>query len=230
MGTIPEVSEAVTPIKQSVKNINLGSNELITVDDKQKFDKLMFPYVKYPIHLQALNKLIDNDKSILPNVFRKQFITNFDDYIGDLSKYATDMNFDYKSFYELMKDLLIQKNQFLSVSNTYNMAENLGVGPDHIMSSFEKEEQLKKKQEVVNKTLIPDPVEEQQKKSELLEEYKADLNEKEFSNKQPLLINGIYEWLGEKKDLKYTVTEPLCNKKFELAKVIKQYLNIICRY
>ena len=32
--------------------------------------------------------------------------------------------------------------------------------------------------------------------------------------------------MGEKKDLKYTVTEPLCNKKFELAKVIKQYLNI----
>jgi hypothetical protein len=32
------------------------------------------------------------------------------------------------------------------------------------MSSFEKEEQLKKKQEVVNETLIPDPVEEQKKR------------------------------------------------------------------
>ena len=131
----------------------------------------MLTYLRNPITVQALNKLIDNDKSILSNVFRKQFINNFDDYVGDLNKYTTDMNFDYNSLYELMKDLLIQKNQFLSVTNTYNMAENLGVGPDHIISSFEKEEQLKKKQEVVNETLIPDPVEEQ-KKSELLEEHK----------------------------------------------------------
>ncbi len=162
LGTIPEAVET-TPIKQSVKNINLGSNEPISVDDKNRFNQLMSPYLKYPIHLQAFNNLIDNDKSILPNVFRKQFINNFDDYMGDLNKYATDMNFDYKSFYELMKDLLIQKNQFLSVTNTYNMADNLGVGPEHIMSSFEKEEQLKNKQKAVEETLQPDPVEEQKK-------------------------------------------------------------------
>ena len=52
------------------------------------------------------------------------------------------------------------------------------------------------------------------------------MNEKEFSVQKPNQINGIYEWLGEKKDSKYSVTEPLCNKKFELAKVIKKYLNI----
>ena len=52
------------------------------------------------------------------------------------------------------------------------MEENLGVGPDHIMSSFEKEEQLKNKQKAVEETLKPDSIEVQQKKSELLEKIK----------------------------------------------------------
>ncbi len=73
----------------------------------------MSPYVKYPIHLQALNNLIDNDKSILPNVFRKQFINNFDDYMGDLNKYVTDMDFDYKSFYQCSQILHFDSNSLL---------------------------------------------------------------------------------------------------------------------
>ena len=74
------------------------------------------------------------------------------------------MKYDYNTFYIFLKDLLIQKNQFLSVTNTYNMEENLGVGPNHIMSSFEKEEQLKNKQKAVEETLKPDSIEVQQKK------------------------------------------------------------------
>ena len=166
MGTTPEVSEVVeaAPIKQSVKNINLGSREPISVNDKNNFDQLMSTYLKNPKNLQALNKLIDDDKSILSDEFRKQFITNFDDYVGDLNKFVTDMKYDYNTFYIFLKDLLLQKNQFLLVTNTYNMAENLFVEPDHIKSSFEKEEQLKNKQKAVEETLKPYSIEVQQKK------------------------------------------------------------------
>ena len=50
LGTTPEVSEVVeaAPIKQSVNNINLGSREPISVNDKNNFDQLMSTYLKNP--------------------------------------------------------------------------------------------------------------------------------------------------------------------------------------
>ena len=147
MGTTPEVSEVVeaAPIKQSVKNINLGSREPISVNDKNKFDQLMSTYLKNPKNLQALNKLIDADKSILSDVFRKQFITNFDDYVGDLNKFVTDMKYDYNTFYIFLKDLLIQKNQFLLVTNTVNSEQNLGISPSDIPKQFGAMDKIQKK-------------------------------------------------------------------------------------
>ena len=60
-------------------------------------------------------------------------------------------------------------------------------------------------------------------KEDLSKEYKEDLNEKEFSNQKPLWLDEILSWIGEKKDSKYSVTDPICNTKFELSGVIKAY-------
>ena len=51
-------------------------------------------------------------------------------------------------------------------------------------------------------------------KEDLLKEYKEDLNVKEFSNQKPLWLDEIQSWISEKKDSKYSVTDPICSKKF----------------
>ena len=98
--------------------------------------------------------------------------------------------------------------------------ENLGISPDQILTQFEGERKIQEKNDAINKK--PDPVIELQDalmKEDLLKEYKEDLNVKEFSNQKPL-------WIGEKKDSKYSFTEPTCSKKFELSGIIKAYLGI----
>ena len=91
-----------------------------------------------------------------------------------------------------------------------------------------KEKKIQEKNDAINKK--PDPEIELQDalmKADLLIEYKEDLNEKEFSNQKPSWFNEIYSWLGDKiVDSKYSITDAICSKKFELSGVIKDYLNI----
>jgi hypothetical protein len=53
------------------------------------------------------------------------------------------------------------------------------------------------------------------------------MSDKDFAIQKPNLINEIYEWVGEVQSNKtYSTIEKLCSAKFELAKLIKTYLNI----
>ena len=94
--------------------------------------------------------MIDKDTTINPELFRRQFINDFKkikDYINDYL-FFDDNNIE--KFYQQIKGLLIEKNNLILKTNTYNTEENLGISPDQILTQFEGEKKIQEKNDAIN--------------------------------------------------------------------------------
>ena len=123
---------------------------------------------------------------------------------------------------------MIKKNKFISNINTLNTEETLGISPDKLLTQYEIEDRLKEKNDAINEK--PDPVIQQQEdliKQQLTEEFNAELSQEEFSNKKSVFIDEMYTWFGEvQADGSYPINQAICSKKFEISKVILDYLKL----
>jgi hypothetical protein len=84
----------------------------VRINDKDEFDNLMSEYFDEQSDLNQLNKLIDNDKSINKDIFRRQLITDFLEFKNAAEEYSKTINNDETtiySFYEFLKQFLINK-------------------------------------------------------------------------------------------------------------------------
>ena len=84
----------------------------VRINDKDEFDNLMSEYFDEQSDLTQLNKLIDNDKTIKKDIFRRQLITDFLEFKNAVEEYDKNLNVDEKtiySFYEFLKQFLINK-------------------------------------------------------------------------------------------------------------------------
>ena len=84
----------------------------VRINDKDEFDNLMSEYFDEQSDLTQLNKLIDNDKAIKKDIFRRQLITDFLEFKNAAEEYSKTINDDETtiySFYEFLKQFLINK-------------------------------------------------------------------------------------------------------------------------
>ena len=84
----------------------------VRINDKDEFDNLMSEYFDEQSDLTQLNKLIDNDKTIKKDIFRRQLITDFLEFKNAAEEYSKTINDDETtiySFYEFLKQFLINK-------------------------------------------------------------------------------------------------------------------------
>ena len=82
--------------------------------------------------------MIDNDPTINQELFRRQFINDFEKIKDDINGYLI-IGDDNETFYQQLKGLLITKNNLILKTNTYNTEENLGISPKDIVIQFEIE-------------------------------------------------------------------------------------------
>jgi len=171
--------------------------------------------------------LIDNDKTITQELFRRQFIKDYRENNEVFDEYL-DFDGDNEAFYQHVKDIMIKKNKFISTTNTYNSEKELGIQPNEFITQYEIEKRIQEKNDAINKEDPPEiKIQEELEKNKTLEEYKADLNEKDFSNQKPVFIEEIYSWFGEVQvDGSYPINKDICSRKFEISKVILDYLGL----
>ena len=88
--------------------------------------------------------MIDNDTTINPELFRSQFVKDFKKIKEDINDYLM-LDDDNKTFYQELKKILININNLILKTNTYNSEENLGISPDQIITQFEGERKIQEK-------------------------------------------------------------------------------------
>ena len=99
-----------------------------------------------------INKLLDNDKNINQELFRKQFIKEFENNNVHLDLMLEP---DIEKVYQELRRILIEKNNLIDKTNTLNTEVNYGISPDKLLTQFEIEETIQKKmmQLIKNQTL-----------------------------------------------------------------------------
>ena len=103
----------------------------------------MSTYFNNQEDLKKLDNLIDNDTTIVKDMFKKQLIHNYSDYKADLETFTTSIDYNYESFYNVLKDLLIKNNEFVTTVGNYIISEK--VGTEKPISQFEAEDNINKK-------------------------------------------------------------------------------------
>ena len=196
--------------------------------DKTEFDNLLytkFDFTKQDIH--EINTLIDNDSTITQELFRRQFVNDYSKNNEVPNEYL-DFDGNKEAFYQYVKDLLIKNNNFISKTNTYNSEKELGIPPNEFRTQYEIEKIIEDKNNAINKEETPEKIiQEELEKKKASEEYKAELSREEFSNQKSVLIDEMYTWFGEvKADGSYPTNQEICSKKFEISKVILDYLKL----
>ena len=199
-------TNVVTPNNTNVVAPTITQN--VRINDKDEFDNLMTEYFDEQSDLNQLNRVIDNDKTIKNDIFKRQLITDFLEFKNAVEEHSQKLNDDENtiySFYEFLKQFLIYKNNLVSTVGHYNIEENYGT--NNVISQFEALENLERKNHEVNKTYKPDSIIEIKRKEEQLQEY----------DKQSK-IKKILEWIG--------TNNTFCSENFEHNDVIKEELNI----
>ena len=148
--------------------INSPITQEVKINDLNEFNNLMSEYFDDRDKLNQLNKLIDNDKSIKKDIFRRQFITDFLEFKDAVEKHSKNINDDEATiytFYEFLKQFLINKNDLVTTVGNYNIEEKYGT--NDVMSQYEQLQLAERKKQEVNRTLEADSKEVQQRKSTL---------------------------------------------------------------
>jgi hypothetical protein len=95
--------------KYTSNNTNVvATNNNVVSGDKNEFDNLMSTYFNKE-EVKQLNNLIDNDTTIVKDIFKKQLINNYSDYKNDIITYTETNDYNVNTFYEFLKQFLMNK-------------------------------------------------------------------------------------------------------------------------
>jgi hypothetical protein len=87
----------------------------------------MSEYFNNPEELKQLNNLIDNDKTIVKDIFKKQLLYYYSDYKNDILTYTENNDYTVNTFYGFLKQFLINQNDLVETVNNYNLVDNFFV-------------------------------------------------------------------------------------------------------
>jgi hypothetical protein len=178
----------------------------------------MSEYFDEQSDLNQLNKLIDNDKSINKDIFRRQLITDFLEFKKGAEEYSKTINNDETTiynFYEFLKQFLINKNDLVTTVAHYNIEEKYGT--NNVISQFEALENTERKNHEVNKTSKPDSIIETKRKEIEVNKFNKEKEDRIIDEK----IRKIEYYLSYKKSTSYDT----CELYFEATKVITNWLD-----
>jgi hypothetical protein len=78
-------------------------------------------------NLDKFNKLIDDDKTIVKDIFRKQLLFYYSDYKKDIITYTKTNKYTVDDFYKFLRQFLTDKNDLISTVNNYNLVDKFGL-------------------------------------------------------------------------------------------------------